>query len=100
VRAPWSRDVWRRLEAELDRWGDAGRAATFWWRDDDASDATPALETLLGSWGIAFARLWTLSAGAWKRWPELRGSTSRIIAIQPGGCASPVSNGPLLPLRP
>jgi len=24
------------LRAELDRWADAGREATFWWRDDDA----------------------------------------------------------------
>jgi len=38
---------WPALDAELDRWGDAGRTATFWWRDDDAGDAVPALEPLL-----------------------------------------------------
>jgi hypothetical protein len=35
------------LLAELDAWGDAGTAATLWWRDDDAIDATPALDRLL-----------------------------------------------------
>lgn len=34
------------LEAELDRWGAAGHAATFWWRDDDAAEDTPALARL------------------------------------------------------
>jgi len=27
---------WSGLIGELDRWGDAGRTATMWWRDDDA----------------------------------------------------------------
>lgn len=38
---------WDRLSAELDRWGEAGRRARFWWRDDDAVAPTPALEALL-----------------------------------------------------
>ncbi len=37
---------WNELLEELDRWAAAGRTATFWWRDDDATDATPALERL------------------------------------------------------
>ncbi len=45
-----TRDVaasWDELERELDRWrADAG-TATFWWRDDDAVSATPALDRLL-----------------------------------------------------
>ena len=28
---------WPDLTAELDRWGEAGRTATLWWRDDDAT---------------------------------------------------------------
>ncbi len=40
--------AWDRLSAELDAWGTAGRTATFWWRDDDAVEATPALGRLLG----------------------------------------------------
>ena len=38
---------WQTLAAELDRWAQAGRAATLWWRDDDAVAATPALDRLL-----------------------------------------------------
>ncbi len=37
---------WNALEAELARWRDAGRAADFWWRDDDATISTPALARL------------------------------------------------------
>jgi hypothetical protein len=39
--------AWDRLSAELDTWAAAGRVAEFWWRDDDAIDATPALDRLL-----------------------------------------------------
>jgi hypothetical protein len=35
------------LAAELDRWDAAGRCATLWWRDDDATAATPQLHALL-----------------------------------------------------
>ena len=38
---------WSDFEAELDRWSGAGRQVTFWWRDDDAVAATPALARLL-----------------------------------------------------
>ena len=38
---------WDALRDELRRWGDAGLCATFWWRDDDAQDHTPALDRLL-----------------------------------------------------
>ena len=46
--APTPLATWNELDAELDRWAAAGRAATFWWRDDDAATATAALERLLG----------------------------------------------------
>jgi hypothetical protein len=39
--------AWQRLSDELDRWATAGAVASFWWRDDDAAEATPALERLL-----------------------------------------------------
>lgn len=39
--------TWADLVAELDRWSTAGRDATFWWRDDDAGEVTPALSDLL-----------------------------------------------------
>jgi hypothetical protein len=35
------------LARELDAWGEAGRSASFWWRDDDAAASTPALTRLL-----------------------------------------------------
>jgi hypothetical protein len=38
---------WRALEQELARRRDSGRAADFWWRDDDATAPTSALARLL-----------------------------------------------------
>ena len=40
-------DPWEALEREIAAWEAAGRAATLWWRDDDAGDAVPALHRLL-----------------------------------------------------
>lgn len=40
-------DPWADLTAELDAWAAAGRAASFWWRDDDATAPSPALDRLL-----------------------------------------------------
>lgn len=39
--------AWDALTAELDLWMVAGRKAHFWWRDDDAVEATPALDRLI-----------------------------------------------------
>lgn len=39
--------TWTDLDLELDAWKNGGRAATLWWRDDDAVEPTPALERLL-----------------------------------------------------
>lgn len=38
---------WQALAEEAARWGDEGRIAELWWRDDDAVDAAPALDRLL-----------------------------------------------------
>jgi len=38
---------WDDLQRELDAWLSARRAATLWWRDDDAHAVSPALERLL-----------------------------------------------------
>jgi peptidoglycan/xylan/chitin deacetylase (PgdA/CDA1 family) len=40
-------EAWSDLADELDRWGEAGREARFWWRDDDAVAVTPQLDSLL-----------------------------------------------------
>lgn len=37
---------WPELSRELDAWAEEDLAATFWWRDDDAVEVTPALEKL------------------------------------------------------
>jgi peptidoglycan/xylan/chitin deacetylase (PgdA/CDA1 family) len=39
--------AWDAFGDELDAWSAAGRTASFWWRDDDAVAATPALDRLL-----------------------------------------------------
>lgn len=41
--------TWPNLTAELDQWEDAGREATFWWRDDDATDTGPELSAFLSA---------------------------------------------------
>ncbi|MDO8975062.1 polysaccharide deacetylase family protein [Reyranella sp.] len=38
---------WQALADEAARWRDEGRIAELWWRDDDATDAGPALDRLL-----------------------------------------------------
>jgi hypothetical protein len=38
---------WPALAEELEHWGEAGRVATLWWRDDDAATASPQLDRLL-----------------------------------------------------
>ncbi|MBT5457772.1 MAG: hypothetical protein HOK82_14285 [Rhodospirillaceae bacterium] len=38
---------WAALDEELTRWRDSGKAANFWWRDDDAVRATDALDRLV-----------------------------------------------------
>lgn len=39
--------AWAELTAELDLWADEDRQAHFWWRDDDATKPSPALDRLL-----------------------------------------------------
>jgi len=42
---------WALLLNELDLWANDNRIATMWWRDDDASDISPALTTLITASG-------------------------------------------------
>lgn len=39
--------AWQAFDDELARWRDAGRTLRFWWRDDDAHRADPALSRLV-----------------------------------------------------
>lgn len=50
VASQWAAErhaAWQRLDALLDALRDRGARIAFWWRDDDAVAATPALERLL-----------------------------------------------------
>jgi len=38
---------WKAFDEEIARWRDMGRVAELWWRDDDAADASAALDRLL-----------------------------------------------------
>jgi hypothetical protein len=75
---------WPDLVDELDRWGEAGRVAVLWWRDDDAVAATPQLEDLLllaGDVPIALAVIPALAR------PELADAllcAKRIAVLQHG----------------
>lgn len=42
---------WSDLVAELDRWGEQGRIATLWWRDDDAAAPSQRLDDLFATAG-------------------------------------------------
>lgn len=39
--------TWSELNGELDRWRNRGMTADFWWRDDDATAATPQFDELV-----------------------------------------------------
>ncbi|WP_024304630.1 polysaccharide deacetylase family protein [Pseudogulbenkiania sp. MAI-1] len=51
-------DAFAPLRRELDRWQEAGRPATFWWRDDDAVADSAALQRLLALADAHGAPLW------------------------------------------
>jgi hypothetical protein len=48
---------WKDFASEIDRWRDAGRIVEFWWRDDDATQPTRALERLVSLAGLFKAPL-------------------------------------------
>jgi peptidoglycan/xylan/chitin deacetylase (PgdA/CDA1 family) len=77
---------WRSLTAELDCWTAEGRSASFWWRDDDATAPTPALDRLLDlhhASGIPLA-LAVIPAQAESDLAERLKSETGIAALQHG----------------
>jgi hypothetical protein len=79
-------NAWERLRSELDLWADSGRVAELWWRDDDATEVTPALERLLriareASTPLALA---VIPAAATRELLETLGAESRISVLQHG----------------
>jgi hypothetical protein len=63
---PTSRQAgsWAALTAELDAWQAAGRSATFWWRDDDATRNGERLSRLLDLAGTTSLTLAVIPAAA------------------------------------
>jgi hypothetical protein len=55
---------WVALTGELDAWKAAGRCATFWWRDDDATRCGERLSRLLDVAGAASLTLAVIPAAA------------------------------------
>lgn len=77
---------WSSLRDELDRWDGQGLQATFWWRDDDATDISAAMEHLLGlvgSTGMPLT-LAVIPADACSRLAERCENISQVRAVQHG----------------
>jgi hypothetical protein len=55
---------WSQLFEELDRWGETGRMATLWWRDDDATAPNDRLDRLLAIAGEVPVTLAVIPAAA------------------------------------
>ena len=72
---------WLDLVDELDRWQEAGRAATLWWRDDDAVAPTRALERVVSIAGKVPIALAVVPGTAQ---PQLAGWLSHRAGSVPG----------------
>jgi hypothetical protein len=76
--------TWRDLSTELDRWAEAGRAATFWWRDDDAVAASEALERLIATARGAPIALSVMPALAERSLATFVAAHSELTVVQHG----------------
>jgi hypothetical protein len=79
---------WSDLVGEFDRWGEGGRVATLWWRDDDAATASRRLDHLVTLAGDVPISLAVIPAAVH---PELAAwvaasSRSRLAVLQHGWC--------------
>ena len=76
--------TWTELQAELDERNAAGRTVQFWWRDDDASAPSPALERAVGlskKYGVPLA----LAVIPQDATPQLfQGLHERVTVLQHG----------------
>lgn len=71
-------DGWQGLEDELDAWAGAGRVASLWWRDDDATGDSLALRRLLNLVGGMRIPLGLAVIPA-----EVRGDLADALALSP-----------------
>jgi hypothetical protein len=83
---------WSDLVGEFDRWGDGGRVATLWWRDDDAVAASSRLDRLVSAAGDVPISLAVIPAAAHPELAEWVADLSRsrnaprLAVLQHGWC--------------
>jgi hypothetical protein len=83
---------WSDLVEELDQWGEGGRAATLWWRDDDAVTASYRLDRLVSIAGDVPISLAVIPAivnqglAAWITHPSRSRQAARLWVLQHGWC--------------
>ena len=75
---------WSDLVDELDCWGEAGRVAGFWWRDDDAVTLTLQLEALLRLAGDLPLGLAVIPALAEARLADALRGNQHVAVLQHG----------------
>ena len=75
---------WSDLTRELDAWAAAGRQATFWWRDDDATRPGPALDRLLKIVDARPISLAVIPAGATSGLARVVDENPNIAVLQHG----------------
>lgn len=76
--------AWRSFHDEIARWCDAGRSVEFWWRDDDASQRTPALSRLFDLASDAGAPLALAIVPNGAKQGLLEGVVPGVVALQHG----------------
>ena len=88
----WTRSIrlaepaWDALSHELDLWSRRGQQARFWWRDDDAGDASPPLAQLFDlrkSFGLPLA-IAVVPAAATERLAETLRQVAAVAVLQHG----------------
>lgn len=81
---------WSDLVGEFDQWRERGRAATLWWRDDDAMAASSRLDRLVSIAGDVPISLAVIPAtvdpglAAWIVHPSRSRQTMRVYVLQHG----------------
>src|SRR5579875_2665333 len=83
--APTNRAEWSDLFEELDRWGESGRMATLWWRDDDVTAPNDRLDRLLAIAGeVPVTLAVTPAMAAPELVPWLARRAAHIAVVQHG----------------